>query len=110
MIMEDNTDRGLKKLYRRFALLFTLGIFIIPTVSNAAVIEDKTGEVRVGNLVEVEVKLGELEIKSEPLGAKVILDGKEIGETPMVVSKVSLGKHLVRIVKEAYAPYEEHLE
>jgi hypothetical protein len=74
--------------------------------SSMAQIEDKTGEVRVDYLVEVTVKGGELEVRSEPSGAKVYLDGKEFGESPLLLSDVSPGRHLIRIVKDGYEAYE----
>lgn len=74
--------------------------------SSVAQIEDRTGEVKVDYLVEVTVKGGELEVRSEPSGAKVYLDGKEFGESPLLLSDVSPGRHLIRIVKEGYEAYE----
>jgi hypothetical protein len=71
-----------------------------------AQIEEKTGEIKVGFLAEVTVKSGELEVKSEPSGAKVYLDGKEVGESPIVLSDISPGRHLIRLVKEGFEPYE----
>ncbi|RPJ11062.1 MAG: PEGA domain-containing protein [Deltaproteobacteria bacterium] len=56
------------------------------------------------------LKIGEIEVKSEPAGAKVYLDGKGVGETPLTVSKVSPGRHRVQVVKEGYTPHEESLE
>ena len=77
--------------------------------SSAAQVEEKTGEVKVGYLVEIVVKEGELELRSDPSRAKVYVDGKEKGETPSVVSNVRLGGHVIRIVKEGYEPYEEQV-
>ena len=74
--------------------------------SSMAQIEDRTGEVRVDYLVEVPVKGGELEVRSEPSGAKVYLDGKEFGESPLLLSDVSPGRHLIRVAKEGYEAYE----
>jgi hypothetical protein len=74
--------------------------------SSMAQIEEKTGEIKVGFLAEVSVKSGELEVKSEPSGAKIYLDGKEVGESPIVLSDVSSGRHLIRVMKEGYEPYE----
>jgi len=45
-------------------------------------------------------------VKSEPSGAKVYLDGKEVGESPIVLSDISPGRHLIRLVKEGYEPCE----
>ena len=52
------------------------------------------------------LKVGELEVKSEPSGAKIYLDGKEAGETPSVLSKVDPGRHRVQVMKDGYVPFE----
>ena len=75
-----------------------------------AQIEEKTGDVRVGYLVDIIVKEGELEVRSEPSGAKVYIDGKEAGETPTVLSNIRVGGHVVRIGKEGHEPYEEQVK
>jgi hypothetical protein len=59
-----------------------------------------------GHLVELTVKGGELEVKSEPSGAKVFLDGKEVGHTPLFIPDVRSGRHQIQVVKEGYDPYE----
>ena len=74
--------------------------------SSMAQIEGMTGEVQVGYWAEVIVKAGELEVKSEPSGAKVYVDGKQVGETPLVLSDIKMGRHLVRVTKEGYDSYE----
>jgi len=74
--------------------------------SSKALIEEKTGEIRVGYLVEIKTKEGELEVGSEPSGAKVYVNGKEVGETPLVLKNLKLGRHQIRLVKEGYDPYE----
>jgi hypothetical protein len=74
--------------------------------SSMAQIEDRTGEVRVDYLVEVTFKGGELEVRSEPSGAKVYLDGKEFGESPLLLSDVTPGRHLIRVSKEGYEALE----
>lgn len=74
--------------------------------SSKALIEEKTGEIRVGYFAEMTTKEGELEVRSEPSGAKVYLNGKEVGETPLVLTKVKLGRHQIRLVMEGYHPYE----
>jgi tetratricopeptide (TPR) repeat protein len=78
--------------------------------SSMAQVEEKTGEVKVGYLVEIVFKEGELELRSDPAGAKVYVDGKEKGETPSVLSNVRLGGHAIRIAKEGYEPYEEQVK
>jgi len=74
--------------------------------SSMAQIEEKTAEVKIGYLMEVTVKVGELEVKSKPSGAKVYMDGKEAGETPVVLSGVVPGRHQIRVIKEGYDPFE----
>ena len=79
--------------------------------SSVAKIEEKTGEIKVGYLAEVaiaEVAVtgGELEVKSEPSGAKVYVDEKEVGESPVLLSGISSGRRLIRVIKEGYEPYE----
>ncbi len=74
--------------------------------SSMAQIEEKTAEVKIGYLGEVTVKVGELEVKSKPSGAKVYMDGKEAGETPVILSGVVPGRHQIRVIKEGYDPFE----
>jgi hypothetical protein len=45
---------------------------------------------------------GGLRIESRPTGAKVFLDGKLIGTTPLAVASVSAGEHAVRLEYDGY--------
>ena len=45
-------------------------------------------------------------VTSSPMGAKIIVDGKERGETPMEVVLKRKQAHLIRIEMEGYDPYE----
>ena len=79
--------------------------------SSMAQIEDSTGEVKAGYSVEVVVKERVwLEVKSEPSGAKVYIDGKESGGTPLALSDIKTGRHQIRLVKEGYESYEVSVE
>lgn len=79
--------------------------------SSIAQIVDTTGEVKAGYAVEVVVKESvRLEVKSEPSGAKVYIDGKESGHTPLALSDVKTGRHQIRVVKEGYESYEVSVE
>ena len=79
--------------------------------SSMAQIEDSTGEVKVGYSVEVVVKESvRLEVKSEPSGAKVYIDGKELGDTPLALSDIKTGRHQIRVVKAGYESYEVLVE
>jgi hypothetical protein len=75
--------------------------------SSVAQVEEKTGEIKVGYLVEFDLRGGELELSSDPPGGKIYVDGEEKGETPSVLSNVRSGSHVIRIVKQGYEPYEE---
>lgn len=46
--------------------------------------------------------LGRMTISSSPSGATIEVDGKRVGETPMLLSTILIGKHTVRLSKEGY--------
>jgi hypothetical protein len=43
------------------------------------------------------VTTGSLYVDSRPRGATVVVDGKEMGQTPLTLAEVALGAHVVRI-------------
>lgn len=45
---------------------------------------------------------GALSIDSRPTGAKVFIDGKLVGSTPLLLSRVEAGEHAVRIEGDGY--------
>ena len=45
---------------------------------------------------------GRLLIRSTPAGARVVLDGRDVGETPVTVRDVARGAHTVRVVRDGY--------
>jgi PEGA domain len=45
---------------------------------------------------------GELTIDSRPTGARVYLDGKLMGNTPLSLPTVDVGEHAVRLEREGY--------
>lgn len=51
--------------------------------------------------------VGILDVNSTPMGAKIILDGKELGVTPSVYPNVLIGTHALRIEKEGYKTVEK---
>jgi PEGA domain len=59
---------------------------------------------------------GSLQIQSDLVGANVVLDGKEIGHTPLanqgVIGKLALGKHKLHVeaAKKDYAPFDDDVE
>jgi PEGA domain-containing protein len=50
--------------------------------------------------------VGRLLVRSTPAGARVFLDGKDAGATPMTLRGLTRGSHSVRLVREGYAPAE----
>jgi formylglycine-generating enzyme len=73
--------------------------------SSRVQIVEQTGEIRPGYGAELTIRVGELAMSSEPSGATVYLDGKKVGKTPTVVSKVPPGRHRIRLEKEGFEPY-----
>ena len=57
--------------------------------------------------VEMSPILGQLECLSVPEGASVLLDGKEVGQTPLSLNSVSFGSHRVEIRKAGFAPFQQ---
>ena len=44
---------------------------------------------------------GRIEIESQPAGARVLLDGKAAGESPVVLENISAGRHTVTLVSSS---------
>ena len=62
-----------------------------------------------GDIVELDIKEGTLEIITEPSDALVYLNGKAIGNTPLT-TKILVGKYKLIIDKAEYSKYEESIE
>jgi len=45
---------------------------------------------------------GALSVESRPAGAKVFVDGRLVGTTPMVLSEVTAGSHVIRLDHDGY--------
>lgn len=52
---------------------------------------------------------GSLDVKSNPRGAQVYLDGVMIGETPFLVGKILEGTHRMEVKKEGYSTYTQQV-
>ena len=48
---------------------------------------------------------GEADINSSPGMADIYIDGKKVGQTPQLISKLLIGAHDIRIIKEGYDDY-----
>ncbi|MGR3294050.1 MAG: PEGA domain-containing protein [Candidatus Scalindua sp.] len=53
---------------------------------------------------------GSLNIKSEPENAMIIVDGNEVGNTPIVIADLNPGKHLIEVMMEGYSNWSENVE
>jgi hypothetical protein len=52
-----------------------------------------------------------LVVRSDPPGAKVLLDGQDTGlQTPGSLSQISVGRHQVKLVKETYKEWETWID
>lgn len=53
---------------------------------------------------------GSLSIVSRPAGARVLVDGHPVGTTPMTLSKLSAGSHVVRLERDGYLPWSSAIQ
>ena len=52
---------------------------------------------------------GILDISSSPSQATVLIDGAEVGQTPLILDNVLVGSRKVTLKKEGYEPYEKDM-
>jgi hypothetical protein len=52
---------------------------------------------------------GRLLVRSTPAGARVFVDGREQGKSPLTVGELARGVHRVRVVREGYATEERRV-
>jgi len=50
--------------------------------------------------------LGRILVRSTPAGARVIVDGRESGVTPLAVRDLAVGTHVVRVMRDGFTPEE----
>lgn len=51
-----------------------------------------------------------LSINSNPIGAKVFIDGAEVGTTPYEDTNITEGKHKIRLELDGYLPFESEFD
>jgi hypothetical protein len=83
------------------------GRYLIEVKKEGAATQAKTLELMENDSVcvtfnEMVSLTGSLIVSYKPDGSKVFLDGKEIGVTPLHISKMPIGKHQLSIKKEYY--------
>lgn len=54
--------------------------------------------------------MGSLRIKTDASDVQVLLDGKEVGTTPLTLRQVTAGKHQLMLVKQGYEDYTQEVE
>lgn len=54
--------------------------------------------------------VGSLRIKTDAADVQVLLDGKEVGTTPLTLRQVSAGKHRLMLVKQGYEDHTQEVE
>jgi hypothetical protein len=59
-------------------------------------------EAAAGGIAAIERYTGTVEIDSRPTGAKVYLDNRLVGSTPMAIPDVRAGEHVVRLEHDGY--------
>jgi len=52
---------------------------------------------------------GRLLVRSTPAGARVLVDGRDRGRTPLALHELSRGTHHVRLERDGYAPEERRI-
>jgi hypothetical protein len=53
---------------------------------------------------------GQLSVDSRPAGARVFLDGKLVGKTPLALPDVGIGSHVVRLDMTGYRPWSSSVQ
>ncbi len=61
------------------------------------------------NLPSLEPITGKLNLNSTPYGAKIFIDDKSYGETPIVIPEILVGKHELRLEKSGYNTLYEQI-
>ncbi len=61
------------------------------------------------SLAELEKRIASVVVHSQPAGAKVVVDGRALGSTPISIG-VDAGNHWLRLFKEGYSAYEAPLD
>jgi hypothetical protein len=60
--------------------------------------------------VNVDLRVGSVEIISVPAKARIEIDNQYIGETPFIFNKVPIGKHFIKVSMDHYSTFESEFE
>ena len=72
------------------------------TITRDIIVEDELQEIRLQTPTPV---YGEADISSNPIMADIYIDGKNVGQTPQVLSQLLIGNHEIMIKKSGYDDY-----
>ena len=53
--------------------------------------------------------MGRILVRSTPSGARVVVDGKDRGQTPATIRELTRGEHRIRIARDGYTPAERRV-
>ena len=73
-----------------------------PSVSMIEINESKAGQT-----VALEMHKGSLNVKSQPNGAHVFIDGNDMGTTPLSMPEMIIGDHELLMIQDGYVDYHE---
>lgn len=69
----------------------------------------RSGDAELQKTTEQVVSLGAIAVSSKPKGATVYLDGNKFGRAPLIIDRVRVGQHTIRITKSGYADWEQSI-
>jgi len=75
------------------------GQFFFIASSSGAIVEDPSKEEAVSTL----------SVEANVSGARVLVDGRQVGTTPLTDREVSPGEHRIQVEKEGYEPYQKRV-
>jgi hypothetical protein len=88
-------------MYRKLSLLFLVTLLVL--VSGCTTIMPRT-------LPPVEATTGSLDISSTPSGSAIYVDGVNKGITPMILSDVTAGSHMLELRYPSYTSLKKSVE
>jgi hypothetical protein len=100
---DGTADRGLPRLTE--PVIPASGVPLRPTHTDPPTDRRRSGPDR----GSAPAAVGRLLVRSTPAGARVFVDGKDAGATPVAVRGLTEGSHSVRLVREGYMPAERTL-
>jgi hypothetical protein len=54
-------------------------------------------------------RTGRITVRTTPAGARVLIDGRDVGKTPLTVPRLARGAHTVRVTRDGYAAQERRV-